>query len=349
MAETQDFKHSQKKHQPLITPIHEQIVHRFRINPWLSWLIIGEILGGSAYLAVLLSKGTMAWIGQLAAMYAIVVMIAGAGPIWVRNELERLLPALNSAIDLPPKKIHKWYLNELRALFSTKGMVIYGIITVILTMGSFIYQTRWYTKPEIWWGTPTGDWVVTIVVSVLMFLLGMACYLIIQIARMVHQLPRLPLKMTIYQHPSASISAVGTVLQRFSIVCVITVGVVSITAVPLSPFRNEMGWLLIGWLTLTGCTVITFFIFPQYRLHVAMANAKANKIRALTKHLTRALEKAIEEPTSQRISYVGELFELYQHLLGMPEWPFNARSFISLLSAVIIPILLSIVQHFISR
>jgi hypothetical protein len=194
----------------LVIPIHERIVSRFRIHPWLSWLIIGELLGGAAYLSVLLSRGTMTWIGQLASMYAIVVMIAGAGPIWVRNELERLFPAFTTFIKLPPRKIKDWYIKELKKVFSAKGMILTGIITSVLTMWSFIYQTQWYVKPVVWWGTQLGNWTVTIVVSFLMFLLGMAGYLIVQIALMIHRLPNLPLQMTIYQHPSVSISAVGT-------------------------------------------------------------------------------------------------------------------------------------------
>lgn len=336
-----------QKNGRLILPLQEKLVIRFHINAWLSWFIIGEILGGIAYLAVLLSHGVMTWIGQLAFMYAIVFMIAGAGPIWVRDELEKLQPALYTFIKLPQRDIKNWFSKELERIFSTTGMVISGIIFSILAMWSFIYMTTWYTKPLTWWGTAWGDWSVTIVVSILTFLLGMAIYLIIQLALMIHRIPNLPLEMTIYQHPSASISAVGTVLQKFTTVCAITLGLVSLTAVPLSPFRHQMGMILIGWLTFAGSVVVAFFIFPQYRLHIAMSNAKSNKIRTFASTLSKELDKAIKKPTSDQTAYVKELFEIYQHLIDMPEWPFNARNLLSLLSAVIIPILLSIIQQLI--
>jgi hypothetical protein len=338
-----------QKEAPLVIPIQEKMVNRFKINPWLSWLIIGEILGGAAYLAVLVSHGVMTWIGQLAFMYAIVVMIVGAGPIWIRDELANLLPAFNTFIKLSPQKIRNWYIDELSQVFSPKGTVLSGIIVSILAMWSFIYMTKWYTQPIIWWGTAWGDWTVTFVVSILTFLGGMALFLIIKLAIMIHRIPNLPLEMTIYQHPSSSISAVGAVLQKFTTICAITVGLISLTAVPLSPFRYQMGMILVGWLTLAGCIVIAFFVFPQYRLHVAMSNAKANKIRTFTTSLSKALDDAIKKPTSEQIAYVKELFEIYQYLIQMPEWPFNTRNFISLLSAVILPILLSIIQQVISR
>ena len=337
------------KIESLVIPLQEKWVMHFRINPWLSWLIIGEVLGGAAYLAVLLSHGVMMWIGQLAIMYSIVVMIAGAGPVWVRDELEKLLPAFNTFIKLPPKKIRDWFSNELKRVFSSTGMVLSGIGISTLVMWSFIYMTKWYTKPVIWWGTPAGDWTVTIVVSILAFLLGMALYLIVQLAFLIHRIPNLPLQMTIYQHPSASISAVGKVLQKFTTICAITLGLVSLTAIPLSPFRYQMGMILVGWLTFGGCIVVAFFIFPQYRLHIAMSNAKANKIRTFATTLSKELDKAIKHPTSDQIAYVKQLFEIYQHLTEMPEWPFNARSFLSLLSVVIIPILLSVIQQFIIK
>jgi hypothetical protein len=336
-------------HEPIIKPLQEKIVSRFRINPWLSWLVIGELLGGVAYVAVLASQGTMAWIGQLALMYAIVMMMAGAGPIWVRNELDNLLPSLINIIKLPPEKIKNWYVNELVKVFSTKGMVITGIVVTIAAMTSFIYQTDWYNKPQIWWGTPMGNWIVTIVVSILMFFLGMVLHILFQIALMIQRFPNLPLEMTIYHHPFASISAVGTTLQRISTVLAIGVGLISLTAYLLSPFRAGMGWILIGWLIVAGCIVVIFFLFPQYRIHIAMVNAKANKIRAYSPHLSYALEKAISEPSSGQVAYVKELFELYKYLTEMPEWPFNTRVFITLISAVIIPIILSIVQYIITN
>lgn len=333
----------------LVMPLQEKWVKKFGINPWLSWLIIGEVLGGVAYLAVLLSHGVMKWIGQLAFMYAIVVMIAGAGPVWVRDELEKLLPAFNAFVKLPQVKIKKWYTDELRKVFSSKGMIFSGIVTSTLAMWSFIYMTNWYTKPVTWWGTDVGNWTVTAVVSILAFLLGMAIYLIVQLAFMIHRIPNLPLEMTIYQHPSSSISAVGAVLQKFTTVCAITLGLVSLTAIPLSPFKYQMGMILVGWLTLAGCIVVAFFIFPQYRLHIAMSIAKANKIRTFATSLSKALDTAIRKPTSDQVAYVKELFEIYQHLIQMPEWPFNARNLISLLSAVILPILLSILQQVLSK
>lgn len=333
----------------LIYPLQEMLVKRLKINPWISWLIIGEFLGGVAYLAVLLSHGVMTWIGQLAFMYAIVVMIAGAGPIWVRDELEKLLPAFNTFIKLSPQRIKNWYANELKKVFSPIGMTISGIVISVMAMGSFIYLTDWYTKPVIWWGTPWGEWTVTVVVSILAYLLGMAVYLIIKLAVLIHHIPNLPLEMTIYQHPSASISAVGSVLQKFTTVCAITLGLVSLTAVPLSPFKYQMGMLLVGWLIFAGFIVVAFFVFPQYRLHIAMSNAKANKIRTFTIALSKALDVAIKKPSSKQIAYVKELFEIYQHLIQMPEWPFNARNLISLLSAVFLPIILSIIQQSLSR
>jgi hypothetical protein len=343
------FRADSKKENHLITLLQEKMIAPLRINPWLAWFIIGEIFGGIAYLAVLVSHGVMTWIGQLAFMYAIVFTIAGAGPIWVRDELEKLLPAFNVFVNLSSNKIKQWYSNELKKVFLSTGMVITGIVFSILAMASFVYMTKCYTEPTTWWGTPLGNWTVTIVVSVLTFLLGMDLYLIARLALLVHHIPNLPLQMTIYQHPSTSISAVGTVMQKFTTVCAITLGLVSLTAIPLSPFKYQAGMILIGWLTFAGCVVVAFFIFPQYRLHIAMSNAKANKIRTFSKTLSIELDKAIKHPTSDQIAYVKEAFEIYQHLIEMPEWPFNTRSFLSLLSAVIIPILLSIIQQLIKN
>jgi len=301
-----------------IISLQEKIIARTKINYWLFWLILGEIFGGSAFLAVLLSNGIMTWIGQLAFMYAIVFMLAGGVPIWANKQLNSLLPIMNNFIKLSPETIKEWYKTELERIFSEKGMVLTGIFIAVLGMASFIFQTKWYIEPETWWGTPAGDWTVTIVVSVLFFLCGMTGHMLLQIARMVHHIPNLPLEMTIYQHPIASIAIIGAFLQKLSTILAIGVGLISLTAVPLSPFRNEMGWVLIFWLIIAGICVITFFIFPQYRIHTAMANAKANKIREFATHISNALEEATREPSSERISYVKELLNFMNTYLRCP-------------------------------
>jgi hypothetical protein len=336
------------QHEHLTIPLHERILHKLHINSWLFWLIIGELLGGAAYLAVLLSHGTMRWIGQLALMYAIVFMIMGAGPIWINRQLETLLPAMYSFVKLPKNKIRVWLINELKRVFSPIGMGIAGLVIAALAIGSFIVQTQWYTEPVVWWGSLAGDWIVTIVVSILAFFAGMAFFMLIRLALMIHKISKLPLEMTIYQHPTSSISAIGTVLQRISMLVAVAYGLVSLTAIPLSPFRNEMGMMVEGWLIFAGIVVIAFFIFPQYRIHIAMKNAKADKIRIFSSHISETLENAISNPSSEKIAYVKELFELYKYLLDMPEWPFNTKSFISLVTVIVIPVLLSIVQHLIS-
>lgn len=324
--------------------LHDLIPQKLHLHPWITYLILGELLGGAAYLSVLISKGVMTWIGPLAAMYAIVFMVLGAGPVWMKKELESLLPFLNSFVNWPSEKIHSWYINQVEKIFKTSGMIISGCALMVVAMVSFIIQSRWYTYPEIWWGTTAGDIVVSIVVAILAFLFGMALYMVIFIGIMVHQLPKLPLRMTIYQHPTAGISMIGTVMQRITILAAICFGLFVITAVFISPFSKEMGWILIAWLSFASLVLILFFVIPQYSIHMAMTNAKVQKIRTFSNHLSEAIETCIECPTSDKVERVKELFEIYDHLLQMPEWPFNLRSLVSIISAVILPVILSVVQ-----
>ena len=333
---------------PLIVIPQEKFLSKLRINPWIKWLILGEILGGSAYLAVLLSNGTMVWIGQLAFMYALAFMIEGAGPIWIKQQLEFIFPIFSSFINLSEEQIEKWYMGELRRIFNPFGMAITGIVISVLGMVSFIVQTQWYQFPKVWWGTYAGNLVVTIVVSILAFLAGALVFVVIQLALTINRLPRLPLKMTIYQHPMTGISMVGTILQKVTLLGLVYFGLVAVTAFFLSPFSNNMGWVLPVWFGVGGTILFLFFIIPQYSIHVAMANAKALRIRAFTDHLSKSLEQCIQSPTSETMENVKELFEIYNHLLQMPKWPFNTRNLISLITAIILPILLSIVQKIVA-
>jgi hypothetical protein len=73
-----------------------------------------------------------------------------------------------------------------------------------------------------------------------------------------------------------------------------------------------------------------------------MSELKHEKMRSFSKHLESSLESAIESPTSENVTRLKELLELQKHLDGMDDWPFNIQQILSILGAIIIPILLVI-------
>jgi hypothetical protein len=99
------------------------------------------------------------------------------------------------------------------------------------------------------------------------------------------------------------------------------------------------------WLALVGTVVLFFFIFPQYQLHRVMVLSKAEKIRTFSQHIESALDNAIKDPTAEQIEYIKDLLELKDMLQKIPEWPFDTKSLVGVISTTLLPILLTIVQR----
>lgn len=326
--------------------LHTKLISMFKTNYWFIWFVLGSILGGIAFLCVWLSNGVMTWIGQLALLYSVVFMMAGAGPIWLNHQLINLIPSLFIFVDLPQKEITDWYFSKLNIVFRIRGLLISGLITGLFAIISFIIQTKWYTWPSIWWGTPLGDISVTIVVGILFVFLGMWIHILINIIKLLHKIPSLPLKITVFQDKAYGISNIGSVMQRLSYF--LSGGIILIALViMLSPFRQSFGEILIAWFAILGFTNIGFFLFSQLRLHDAMKYVKTEKISVFSNHITNELEKVIIKPSKENTIYVKELFELYNHVLDMPDWPFDMQILVKVTSLLLIPMILAIVPKII--
>ena len=93
-----------------------------------------------------------------------------------------------------------------------------------------------------------------------------------------------------------------------------------------------------------GLFVIGYFIFPQIKIHDLMSKYKYKRIREFSKHLDSALEEVMNQPSRAKLEHVRELFEVQKELNGMSEWPFDTKFLLTLISVIIIPILIVLIQ-----
>lgn len=56
------------------------------------------------------------------------------------------------------------------------------------------------------------------------------------------------------------------------------------------------------------------------------------------------MEKSLKDPSSENMQRLKELFELQGHLKNMNEWPFNVNTLWQLISALLIPLLLAVLE-----
>jgi hypothetical protein len=158
------------------------------------------------------------------------------------------------------------------------------------------------------------------------------------------------LKVSIYQHPSASPKAAGGLLFGISCYAALTyiVGFVAVYFKFLKPgfgiMKPVQYFPIVALLLIFGLFVIGYFIFPQIKIHELMSKYKHKRIREFSKHLDGALEKVMNEPSRTNLEHVKELFEVQKELNGMSEWSFDTKFLLTLISVIIIPVLIVIIQ-----
>jgi hypothetical protein len=77
-----------------------------------------------------------------------------------------------------------------------------------------------------------------------------------------------------------------------------------------------------------------------------MVAEKTQRLTSFTHHLEAAMERSLKDPSSENMKMLKELFDLQSHLKEMNEWPFNTNTLWQLITALLIPIALTVLQLF---
>lgn len=321
----------------IVTPFPEQISKHLPLPYPISWLVISEMLFFFYFLVVLFfpdEEITTQYILRREAILPILLTLMSTGIILFSKRMENFTQAVKTFIDWPEEKIITWYSKLIKKAFSTKKMMIHGITLGVICVLTCLFKKGVQINP------------IQISYLSIVFLVGLmggAMFSsMLGIGQIISSLGNIEeLKVSIYQHPSASVKAAGKLLFTISLYAAITY-LVGLSYVFLSGFQaNPLTLLLlIGF----GIFVIGYFIFPQIKIHDLMSKYKHKRVRKFSKHIDEALEKVMGEPSRTNLEHVKELFEIQKELNGMGEWPFDTKFILTLISVIIIPILIASIQ-----
>ena len=175
------------------------------------------------------------------------------------------------------------------------------------------------------------------------FFLGIALWALVRAAIIPLNVAKFKIKVSSYQVRGTGLQALGRTYFRMAIFLSTSYFVIVGIAV-FSPFSASL--LVLGWLAVGAVTIFLFFIIPQMGIHQIMAEVKYKKLDAFSVHLDEALEQSIQTPTPENMQRLKELFELQQHLKNMNEWPFEFSMVWQLITALIIPLGMAVVEIF---
>lgn len=118
--------------------------------------------------------------------------------------------------------------------------------------------------------------------------------------------------------------------------------IVVLVVLVLSPFAKSITGLI--WSSITGVTILLGFVMPQMGIHRLMVKSKLEKMRIVSSHIEKAMNKALGEPTAENLAQLKDLYKIQKRVNDMSEWPFNWKALWQLMTAVFVPLLLQFAQ-----
>jgi hypothetical protein len=232
----------------------------------------------------------------------------------------------------------EWYRAQLRRSYEGLLPVVFGLVFALFelfTAGPFIHQF-----------TPVGTVLFTFRITyefVGFFFLGVGVWALLNVVRIPILLTRYKIKVSLTQVSGRGLQALGSSYFKMSLSIIITF-IPLVIAVILSPLSENT--FILSWLAGGLTLIFGFFLLPQVGVHRIMAAEKTNRLTSFTHHLEEAMERSLKDPSSENMKRLKELFDLQAHLKQMNEWPFNTNTVWQLITALLIPIALTVLQIF---
>jgi hypothetical protein len=315
----------------------EKIVRKIPLPYWLIYLVLWELVFLADYMFGYGIEGGHSYspeFGFLVLFFAMVCITI----TYCSKVLNNLYPDLALFVDHDANEFRTWYSEQLARSYQGLMPVVFGLAFAILetlTAGNVIRQF-----------TPGGTSLYYLRATyefVGFFFLGVAVWALINVVRVPIALTRYKIKVSLNQLSGRGLQALGTSFFKMSMSIVATFIPLAVAMV-ISPLSDNP--YIIAWLGFGLLMIFCFFLLPQVGVHRIMTHEKNQRLLAFTIHLEEAMERSLKEPTSENMQRLKELFDLQTHLRNMNEWPFNTSSLWQLITALLIPVVLAVLEIF---
>lgn len=317
-----------------VLPFFKRLPSKLGVDYRTFWILCAEYFFALYFLAVYWFDEPKALVP---ALFVVSLLNAFTPIAHVKSSeiLERFYIPISQVVKCDKKEFYKWFKKEMEILYYSKqnlacsitGAILFGISTYLIL--GFPYKSRVAN-------------ITLFINSILIGLLGGPLYrFTIVSAIFVLKLARFPIRIYIYNHPSASVKLIGRLLLNFAMfyatpaysMCVVI-------AILVSPLKlTQMIWIIAGALI-----VLLYFFVPQWGLHKAMYAHKQNLMHKVSVAADKVIHEWTSNPMPETLAQFTKLCELEERIAKMDEWPFNAAWLASLLTTLIIPMLLAILQ-----
>lgn len=319
----------------LVKSYPERLVGFVPLPHWLTILLFWEVIFLSDYLtslSMLQGHQHIHVFGLLTLFFASLCI----GTIYCSHVFHRLLPSLPLFIDEPTDRLFQFYQRELEKCYQGFWPVLTGLLCAVAAFFSL--------RPFVMELTPIEGSLMAFRLSYVsfgFFFLGIALWALVRAIRIPLAFAQLKIKVSTHQFSGNGLQALGGAFFKMSFSIAITSLLVVVTVIT-SPYSRNM--IVLVWIGIAALLIFGFFVLPQIGIHQIMANEKSQRMLAFSTHLEQAMQKSLQDPSSENMQRLKELFELQQHLKNMNEWPFDINSVWQLITALLIPLALAAIE-----
>lgn len=312
-----------------------RLVNKIPLPYWMSLLILWEIIFLGDYIYSFNIPGGhnhIAAFGTISLFFASICI----NTVYCSKVLVNLYPDLALFIDHDQRELRTWHEQKLKWCYQGVWPLLAGILFAFLEDFTIGDVARSFTPDDsVLQNLRSGYRVVGF------FFLGVSLWALINVLIIPMQLIQFRIRIRLNQLSGRGLQALGSSFFKMSIAITSSFVLIIITTI-LAGLGNNFTVLL--WEGLGAALIFCFFLLPQIGIHRIMSNEKEQRILSFSHHLEQALEKSLDDPSSENMQRLKELFELQEHLKTMNEWPFNVNTLWQLITALLIPLLLALLE-----
>jgi len=322
---------------PQILSYPEKFVRWIPLPYWLTYILVWEGIFGVDYLLSLSVPGAQEHFREFGCLVAFFALVCVA-IIYCSRVCCRLFTDLLLFIDHNPDELYDWYKTKISRSYEGVRPFVFAVLFVVVenfTVGSTIRQL---TPPD------TSIYYLRIAYEIVgFFFLGIGIWALLNILLIPIGLTKFRIRVTVNQISGRGLQALGSAYFKMSLAITMSFIPLVVAAI-VSSLIEDVSIAL--WLGAGTMVIFCFFLLPQIGIHRIMAFEKQQRLLSFANHLEDAMERSLKDPTSENMQRLKELFELQAYLRGMNEWPFNTNTLWQLITALLIPLMLAMLEIF---
>ncbi|MCK5023874.1 MAG: hypothetical protein KAS04_06880, partial [Candidatus Aenigmarchaeota archaeon] len=303
------------------------------------WIILAAVLL-FIHIAIIhaFEESILSWDSvKVPLILSLMVFFNGQVICFTTSSFRRFALVLPSFVKTPEGELlERWYAKEYEKMTSDKMMVLFGVVFGFIVQLYINYLGLQYEHL-------ISNAFTNIVVFIVTYFSGIGLYMMIATAYMVDKIADLKLRKFVYQHPKKSVKSIGKLFFMLSFCAIIMYFLYAIWFIfsgwDFGPLPQAM---FVTW----GVIIIGYFIVPQIKIHRILVDNKHKLLNSLLPILEDNLKFSIEKPSKENIKRHSALLLLHQEVEKMKTWPFDPEALITLISAIVIPLVIVGIQMY---